>query len=287
MSYKYKPLPIIDDHTLDIKALRDKQMGILKEFIEVCKKLNLRYYLCAGTALGAVRHKGYIPWDDDIDIMIPRSDYDIFLKEGEKYLSKNLFIQTYETDRDYRKPFGKIRDTSTCYVESASQMLNINHGVYIDLFPIDGFPNDNKKEKKLMKADLMAQYVLTKGVYPYTFKEKLKHLLGAIYYGTGNHYKVLKKFDKKCKAYKYDDEEYTMIYFGGNGIDNKEPKSTFGKGHLAQFEDIKAILPDETDKYLTHIYGDYMTPPKEVDRVGHHYCVLFDPNKSYKELLKR
>ena len=129
--------------------LQQTEFKMLKCFVEICNKLNLKYYLVCGTALGAVKYKGFIPWDDDVDVALPREDYEIFCKEAQRLLPKEYFLQTYKTDKAYPSIFAKIRNSNTTYIEKTIAKLPINHGVYIDVFPLDGYPEDKKSQIKI------------------------------------------------------------------------------------------------------------------------------------------
>ena len=120
-----------------MNELQKCQLEILKEFIRICKDNNLQYYLVGGTCLGAVRHKGFIPWDDDIDVAMPRDDYDKFITLQDQ-MKKPYFIQTYKSDKNYIYNFAKVRDSSTTFVENFFACSQMNHGVWIDVFPLDG-----------------------------------------------------------------------------------------------------------------------------------------------------
>ena len=124
---------------IDFEALKKKELEILKNFISCCEKMNLTYYIAFGTLLGAIRHKGFIPWDDDVDVCMPREDYDRFIREGGKYLPENYFIQTMESDPKYALNFAKLRDSNTTLFEKHVIDVDINHGVFIDIFPLDGY----------------------------------------------------------------------------------------------------------------------------------------------------
>ncbi|MCD7889291.1 MAG: LicD family protein [Oscillospiraceae bacterium] len=116
---------------LDEKTTKQLQNRILKMFLEfkkICEDNCLKYYLIGGSCLGVVRHKGFIPWDD-IDVGMPREDFTTFCQIAPKYLSQNLFLQTYESDQEYYLGFAKIRDSNTTYIESGVAQLNINHGI--------------------------------------------------------------------------------------------------------------------------------------------------------------
>ena len=99
------------------------ELEILKEFIGVCANLNLRYFLAGGSVLGTIRHNGFIPWDDDIDVIMPRKDYEIFLEKGQSLMQKQFFIQTYKTEPDYVMGFAKIRNSNTTFIEKSLLLI--------------------------------------------------------------------------------------------------------------------------------------------------------------------
>ena len=128
----------IDRETL--RKLQLKELESLEYFDSFCKENELRYYLLGGCVIGALRHGGFIPWDDDIDIIMPRRDYDRFCKLAPKRLSDEYFLQTYFTDKNYPNPFAKIRLRGTEFVESITERSKMKGGIYIDVFPFDNFP---------------------------------------------------------------------------------------------------------------------------------------------------
>ena len=132
--------------------LQKAELAILKEFIRICDSLHLTYYLVCGTALGAAKYSGFIPWDDDIDVALPREDYEVFCAKAQEMLPSYLFLQNYKTDPRYPLFFSKIRDSRTTYIEKSFAHLPIHHGVYIDVFPLDGYPDDCEQQKKVEKA---------------------------------------------------------------------------------------------------------------------------------------
>ena len=125
--------------------IKEIEIEIFKSFISVCEHLNLTYYVLDGTLLGAVRHKGFIPWDDDIDVGMPREDYEVFLREGQALLPEEYFIQTFDSDPEYLANYAKIRNNNTTFVETSVRHRKINHGVFIDVFPLDYCPEETKK----------------------------------------------------------------------------------------------------------------------------------------------
>ena len=122
----------------DLNELKRIELEMLKTFIKICKKHNFMYFLVGGTCLGSVRHGGFIPWDDDIDVGMPRSDYNKFIKIASEELPGNMFLQTFFTDEQYPCAFAKIRNNDTTFIEKGLRKSNINHGIYIDIFPLDG-----------------------------------------------------------------------------------------------------------------------------------------------------
>ena len=127
------------------------QLEIFRAFVEVCEKLNLTYYMVHGSLLGSVIHKGFFPFDDDIDVAMFRKDYDILMSKGQEYLPKGLFLQSCCTQTEFPLPFGKIRKSETAFVQPMFKNLNINMGIYIDIFPIDYYP-DNSIKKLLLRC---------------------------------------------------------------------------------------------------------------------------------------
>ena len=130
-----------------MNEIQKVELNLLKEFVKVCEKNNLRYFMVGGSALGCVRHKGFIPWDDDIDVAMPREDYEKFMKMQDE-LPSYCFIQNYKTDPHYIYNYGKLRDSRTTFIESYYKYHRINHGVWIDIFPLDGISSKMKPSKK-------------------------------------------------------------------------------------------------------------------------------------------
>lgn len=127
----------------DVAEAQKIMLEILVEVHRVCVKNNITYWLQAGTLLGAIRHKGFIPWDDDCDIAMPRKDYEKFLQIASKELKEDMFLQTKNTDKDYPLPWAKVRKNNTILIEKGeSGKENYHHGVFIDIFPFDSYSNE-------------------------------------------------------------------------------------------------------------------------------------------------
>lgn len=268
-----------------LREMQKVELEILKEFLNICQKYDLQYFLLGGTLLGAIRHKGFIPWDDDIDVGMPRPDYDKFLSIAQGELPEKLFLQTRETDCEYPMNFAKIRNTETTFIEKTAQFLNINHGVYIDIFPLDGYPKSKVMQKLTNCIDAILKFKISKAFFSENYKESWKHRIidALIKILRGNYKTATKQRDKFIRRYSYDKCEIVNNYCGAWGQKEIMPKDYFGKGIKGTFENLDVILPYKYDLYLTQLYGDYMTPPPKEKQIGHHYYTIIDLDKSYKK----
>ena len=164
----------------DIQELRQIQMGILDEVHRFCEAHGLRYFLSSGTLIGAVRHKGYIPWDDDIDIYMPREDYEKLMVIGAKGLPDNLHLQTNETDPAYMMPFAKIRLGDTFFPEGGKGYDRLKfQGIFIDVFPYDKLPQDPEIARRRIKKSRFWYYVAVFSRRDYPGKKLPQKLLSA------------------------------------------------------------------------------------------------------------
>ena len=142
----------------ELKKIQAVELVALKEFIRVCELLKLEYFVDGGTALGAIRHRGFIPWDDDVDIAMPRSDYRKFCKEANKYLSKDFFLQSPYNDKNCPYYYSKLRVNGTEFIEYCNRKVNMHQGIYIDIFPFDEVPDDEKDNiRQFRKIQLLTR----------------------------------------------------------------------------------------------------------------------------------
>ena len=259
--------------------LKKTELDILKKFIFVCDKLNINYYLYGGTLIGAVRHQGFIPWDDDIDVCMFREDYNKFIKEGQKYLDKKYFIQTYETDKGYLNNFAKIRNSNTTFIESSVKDIEMNHGIYIDIFPIDKLYKYNVLKEKLIHYKLYKHYYLEKG----RFIQKIFVRFANLLYNRKTKIQLCKMLDNIYTKKNNFVTKKVINYSGAWGIKRESHLiEDFSKAIDLKFEDIYVKAPIGYKRILTDTYGDYMKLPPEEKRVGHHYSEVIDPKRSYK-----
>ncbi len=270
------------EQLMEIKQI---EMELFKSFISVCQKLNLKYYLIGGTLLGAVRHKGFIPWDDDIDVGMLREDYEIFLEKGQALLPEGYFLQCGKSDPEYLNCFAKIRNSNTTYLETSVRNRKINHGVFIDIFPLDFYPDNEKKQKLL----LLKKKVLNSRISLLYYNErknksfKIKLIEAIIKFLYPSCRMAVKDRDKLYKSVK--NGSFVANHGGAWGIKEIVPVEWYGEGIFLEFEGLTVRAPIEYDKWLTQVYGDYMQLPPEEKRCPHHYVDVIDFKKSYREYI--
>ena len=264
---------------ISLEEQRNIQIELLKELKEICDKNNLKYALGGGTLLGAIRHKGYIPWDDDVDLMMPRKDYETLLKIFEENCKENHKILTYINTKDYYYSFAKIVDASTLLKEGGLRPIE-TLGVYIDVFPIDFLPNDEKSIKKIFKK----YNFLYKAISVYKFsdiskvtKNKVKLFFKRItlYFVKAFNLvpKVLKKLDNI--AIEYEDTSKVACISGRYAEKEIMPREFIEKYILADFEGEKYKIPEDYDEYLTKHYDNYMELPPEEKRKTEHNNIAY------------
>lgn len=251
--------------------LKKLELDILKYVSRVCKDNNFRYFLCGGTLLGAIRHKGFIPWDDDIDIFMPRSDYNKliqFLRGNSRYLVLS------PGDEGYYYNFSKIVDNNTVLVEHGYRPIN-NMGVYIDVFPLDGMPG-GKSEcydhfKKLNKLrNKINKFSITKPTIRKNLIAYFKSWCTYFSSKESNLQKFQKAYENLALEYEYDDAK--LIYASGGSYREKDIffKSWFDDCVDVEFEGLKFNAPVNFHLYLNQLYGDYMKLPPKENQVTHH-----------------
>ena len=257
--------------------LKETQLEMLKVFIQICEKYKIKYFLIYGSCLGAVRHKGFIPWDDDIDVGLFRKEYEKFLEVAPKELPDNMFLQNIDSEPEYIANFAKLRNNDTTFIESSLAKLKINHGVYLDIFPIDGYIYDKKDSFKMKWYDLFILF--NYDLKNLSFKKKLFRKICFLLKIDCKKYKY--KREKLIKKYDCDRTNTVRSFCGAWGEKEIMPKWIFGNGTKAEFENLKVTIPEHYHDYLTILYGDYMVLPPVEKRVSHHYADVIDLDKSY------
>lgn len=268
-----------------LQELKHIEKEMLRCFAELCQKLNLRYYLLGGTLLGAVRHQGFIPWDDDIDVGMPRADYEVFLEKGPALMPEHLFIQSVQSDPEYLMCFAKIRNSNTTFLETSVNHRNINHGVFIDVFPLDYYPERVKaqsafeRKKQQYNARISMAFNLPKP----PIKTRIK--LMVIKWMNPS---LRKAIQKRERLYRSVANSSLVANLGGAwGKKEIVPFDWYGEGTELVFEGLQVSVPAQYQKWLTQVYGDYMKLPPEEKRVSHHYTDVIDLHKPYTEYVRK
>lgn len=271
---------------IDSVQLKKIEFDILKYFKKICIENQLQYFLCGGTLLGAIRHKGFIPWDDDIDVFMPRADYEKLLqvmkkKEEEKY---QLYEHTYY--KNYLYPFAKLCDTNTVLIEEYNFGMEI--GVYIDIFPIDNIPDNDILYKKLYKKYSKLHFLLVTATDRHPWKSHkwykcipkgLLHYILQLYGAS----KITKKMIENAKLYNNIDTGFCGGVVWGYGLRERMSKKCFEKAVPVEFEKEIFDAPAGYEIYLKQIYNDYMQWPPEDKRISNHCFKAYYKNRGLKD----
>lgn len=266
----------------DVRALQLRILDILIAVDKVCKEHNLRYYIMAGTLLGAVRHGGFIPWDDDLDIGMPRADYDLLMKNAFQWLPEIYEAVCAENDSSYPLPFAKIQDAQSTLIERSH--LRYLGGVYIDVFPLDGVPM-----QKWCQWLHFSRYEFYKRVLYLLCRDPYKHGKGIRSWipllcrkiftidGVQNAIRsILTKYD-------FDQSNYVCDY--DDGMKGIMTKDILGISKEVLFEGKKVSTLEKDSVYLSRKYGNYMEIPPHGRQRQHsfHYLDLNIPYREYVE----
>lgn len=275
--------------------VQEKELEVLKEVIKIIEKHNLRYFAVGGTCLGAVRHHGFIPWDDDIDIAMPREDYELFRKKLYKELPINLKKLDYDNSERNKFLFVKIHDSATTFVENyAKDSPDRYTGAFIDIMVLDGLPLKNA-QRAVRSSQMLLKWngKIRKAPIGYHKHKPLKAIiknivsrfLGYNYFST-RWCAVLRKypFDNSEKVYlSCRNKKYALAH----GYKVVFPYRYFADYATVSFEDITIRVPIKYDDYLTDDFGNYMQlPPEEKRNSGHDVfiCDMNTPCAHYAEL---
>lgn len=279
---------------MDIKDIKKEWnatiLDILKAFMKICKDNGLTYYCCAGTAIGAVRHHGIIPWDDDIDVIMPRPDYDRLLDIAKTADFGKYEIITPYDDETYPLYFSKLSNRNTTLIEDRQIPCVI--GLYVDIFPLDATDDDVAKAKRLKdrytkiinRLNAVSTHN-TFGEYLSLLKKKeewgrfaIKTL--AFFCRSAVRRHLIRQMDRLSYLYDYDKAKNVQVYTGSYGHREVFPKSWLGKGKEFPFEDTTVLLPECYDEYLRHFFNDYMQFPPVEQRIEKH-------NRAYLNIHKK
>lgn len=268
---------------LTLKEIQAETLKIMKLIDSICQKENLRYSLFYGTLLGAIRHNGFIPWDDDLDIVMPRADYNklatYFIEHASEIAPFKWF--SYETIPSYPYMIARVCNTEF-YMEAANEK-DCGMGTFVDIYPMDGAGNGNHKYF-YNKACFFSSMYFSKSrlhyVMPKGFAKKIvkgcSYLLSKI---VSINY-IRKRLLKYSKKYSYESSDFiASITWLTDGNNNVFRKSDFNELIPHDFENTKFYIPKKYNALLTTYYGDYMKLPPENERIGHHFYKIFERTK--------
>lgn len=285
------------------ERIRSKYKGIIlqvfKDFIKICEEHNLQYFCHGGTAIGVVRHQGMIPWDDDIDVLMPRPDYEEFLKLFPNLNQSNYELMVPGKDKSYYLPFTKMCDRSTTLLEF--EHVPCVFGAFIDIFPLDGASFIRKEREKdwlyfrRTANKLMILPKSSKSNIRWFFDRLFKLQLRTAWY------EISSAFNKDAKSkevhdilrnimtrHMYSNAKYVGSYGSQFGIKAFWPREWFAGYENMVFEGLQVRVPKGYNDILTQVYGDYMSLPSRENRVSGHYVAYLNLHKrlGVEEVLK-
>ena len=274
---------LINTANYDIKTLQARLVPMLECIDKVCREHHLRYYLWAGTMLGAVRHKGFIPWDDDMDICMPRPDYDLLLAHCHEWMPAPFEVVGPHNRSDYPYPFAKVEDSSTTVLERPD--FNFPEGIYVDILPIDGIPSDKAvATKHLKKYKFWRHLLFFRGRDPFKHGKGPRSWWPLLIHKMYSLQQLQDKVQRLMTQYKFDDCEQVIDYDSVfRGI---VAKKILGEPKEYEFEGKKFLGVSDAHQYLTEMYGDYMTPPPKEKQIQHNFYYI-NLELPYREFAKQ
>lgn len=266
-----------------LRQLQLVELDLFKRFAAFCAENGITYYALGGTLLGAVRHEGFIPWDDDMDIGLPREDYDRFLRIAQRR-DVGFELHSFENDARYYRYFARIEDPTVKVRRTDNQTEEIS-SAWIDIFPLDGMPNWQPL-RTLWKYYILyrrAMYKLSCFDLGVNVNKAGRPLAERILVKLGqvlplqrmlNMRGELRKLDRALKRFPYASSHYLVNAMGAYKFNEMFHKRVYGEGAWYPFEDTRIRGPEDYDFVCRQLYGDYMTPPKESERNHHASEVL-------------
>ncbi len=266
------------------KALFD----IFQAFDAVAKELEIPYFLVCGSALGAIKYQGFIPWDDDLDIGMLREDYERFLKEAPAHLPEHLFLQNANSDPAFPQLYSKLRDSRTTFLEKPTAKLPIHHGLYLDLFPLDGYPDGVFAPWRLELQKRISQAILFSALdIPRSARARLicriLRLLG-FHKRTA---RTVRRLNHRLSRYPADASELLCNHGNWQGRLEYAPKDQYRDGVQATFEGIPVRVPADFDSYLTQKYGDWRADLPPERQKSHHEAEILDVHRPYTDYVPK
>lgn len=272
----------MDQYTENQKRLHRCHVLLLEEVKRICKKHDIRHFAIAGTLLGAVRHGGAIPWDDDMDLGMLRADYDRFLRAAETELDDTFFLQNFCTDPGYGLNFSKLMLKNTVMIEKNAASNSACKGIYIDIFPLDSAPDDAaSRAKQNRKTYFLKRLFLAKQGYKvyesHETKKKIVYQALSMMAAPLTKQKIYSLLEDAICRYNALSTEKIVNIGGAYGYEKETLlRRWFDDTVELPFENTTISAPSGYREYLRYFYGDYMTPPPEDKRGDRHNIVMLD-----------
>jgi lipopolysaccharide cholinephosphotransferase len=243
---------------LTVKKIQQIENEMLKKVIDICGRHCIDYFLAYGSVIGAVRHGGPIPWDPDLDIVVPYNQIEKFIRIARNELPNKFCVDYYDTNKSYPYLFPRVglAGYSTFYL-------------HIDIFPLIGLPRNIQKQVQIReKLNRYSQIFFRKNYSQHyigfhSYKRSSYYLFYKILHLPMTNKFIKKQFGRVCQKYPYKDAKFVLNATGGYGEKEVLPKSFYGSGSKIKYSDIEITIPERWDAYLQHFYGDYMQPPPE------------------------
>ncbi len=270
----------------DLKALQDKSIEILQVFQDFCHRHGLLFYFCGGCCIGTLRHGGFIPWDDDIDVFMPRPHYERLTRLWPKEMGDTPYVFCRATeDRFLRSLLSAVVDTRTTFIKERQADLDIPHGVRLEILPLDGCPEGRLARKVQLFWALTYQLYMNQEAP--TSKGKALEALGKIALflvpGWKNRYRLAKFAEKQMSKHPFRScAKTTELVARWQYMRNEYPQAAFASAVLKPFEALQMPIPVGYHDYLTMAFGDYMQLPPKEQQFPKHDAVLIDLEHGYE-----
>ncbi len=279
--------------TKEIKELWAIQIDLLEELKRVCKKYDLEYFADSGTLIGAVRHQGYIPWDDDIDIVMKRSDYNKLIEIAPREFENPYFLQSAHSEI-FPRGYARLRNSNTTVLTRYDFGKNINHGIFIDIFPLDNIPDNESVKRKWIQKIIIISKVLSAGCpgdfvtdvrWHTKIKGNIKRVISRIIVKVIGYENLIKMYEELCSKYnEINTKKISYVAYSKGKAKHIWDRDGFKFGHVVNFEFTDINIPDGYDDRLKVEYSDYM---KIVRASNTHGSIIFDTRTPYVEYMKK
>lgn len=264
----------------DPKKFRTAQLCILDKFVEICNKHNLRYFLSGGTLLGAVRHKGFIPWDDDIDVMMPRPDLEKLIKITDRKIGAYTLCVP-DADNPYPYSVYKIYDESFIIEDKEFSDEVFYLPLFIDIFPIEGLPANEHASKKFIRKsslkNILYKMSYHDGIYGKSAMAKLFHAILYPYVKIAGRKRLAEKLNSYVQKYDYNTSEYVgVVLTRAMAYQERIERKGYINSVDVEFEGKMYKAPESYKQYLINLYGDYMQLPPADQQVANHSFRIYE-----------